>query len=322
MGTKKGVFMRQVPELSLLSYVEGGATDKQKFVDNIIIGLKDYGFIILKDHTITADVIAKSYAAVEAFFKLPVETKLSYQSKEVGGQRGYTAFGTEHAKYTNVPDLKEFWHVGREVAENHPFAKYYPKNIWPTEIAGFKEVLSKLYGDLHQTSLYLLEAIAKGLDLPQDYFAKRVNEGNSILRPIHYPPVSKDAPPGAVRSAAHEDINLITILMGATSSGLELLDRDGKWLPVNTKEGQLVIDSGDMMERITNSVIPSTTHRVVNPENSSSTRFSMPYFVHPNPDVTLECIPSCLGSGAKYAPINSHEFLVQRLKEIGLINKK
>ncbi len=314
--------MRQVPELSLLSYVNGNQQEKKQFVDQLMLGLKDYGFIILVDHTITDELIKKSYQLVEKFFHLPTETKMKYVCPKGGGQRGYTAFGVEHAKYTETPDLKEFWHVGREVPAGHRFADFYPNNIWPEEVEGFEKTLSLLFENLHQTSLYLLEAIGLGLDLPQDYFAKRIDEGNSILRPIYYPPLGKVAIPGAVRSAAHEDINLITILMGATSSGLELLDRDGKWLPVETKEGQLVVDSGDMLQRITNGVIPATTHRVVNPEDAGSARFSMPFFVHPNPDVTLECIPSCRGEGEKYPPINSHQFLLQRLNEIGLKDAK
>jgi isopenicillin N synthase-like dioxygenase len=164
----------------------------------------------------------------------------------------------------------------------------------------------------------MLDAIGIALDLPQNYFRDMHLEGNSILRPIHYPPLAKGAPANCVRSAAHEDINLITVMVGATTSGLELLDRDGKWLPVKTNETQLVVDSGDMLSRITNEIIPATTHRVVNPDDASSNRYSMPFFVHPNPDTVLTCVPSCMGAGEKYPPINSHEFLFQRLKEIGL----
>jgi isopenicillin N synthase-like dioxygenase len=179
----------------------------------------------------------------------------------------------------------------------------------------------KLYNGLDTTSGLMLDALGMALDVPQNYFRDMLQDGNSILRPIHYPPLNEHAPKNAVRSAAHEDINLITVMVGATTSGLELLDRDGKWLPVMTNEKQLVVDSGDMLSRITNDVIPATTHRVVNPDDASSARYSMPFFTHPNPDTLLSCIPSCVGTGAKYEPINSHEWLMKRLQEIGLVKK-
>ena len=313
--------MRKVPELSLLSFVQGTPTDRQKFVDQLFRGLKEYGFVILEDHLVDKKMIDQSYQLIADFFSLPEETKLKYVSPVGGGQRGYTPFGKEHAKNNPMPDLKEFWHVGREVESSHRFSPYYPKNIWPEDVVpGFTKALSTLYAQLDQTSYALMEALSLALDVPKSYFANMLDLGNSILRPLHYPPLAPNSPRGAVRSAAHEDINLITILVGATTSGLELLDRDGTWLAVNNKEGQLVVDSGDMLSRITNEVIPSTTHRVVNPLGAENTsRYSMPFFVHPNPDTMLECIPSCMGDGAKYAPINSHDFLMQRLEEIGLM---
>ncbi|MDP7321081.1 MAG: 2-oxoglutarate and iron-dependent oxygenase domain-containing protein [Bacteriovoracaceae bacterium] len=310
---------RKVPELSLLSYVEGSQQDQAKFVLDLFNGIKDYGFIILTDHTVQDDVIQKGYKAVEDFFSLPDEKKKEYICKEGGGQRGYTPFGTEHAKDNPHMDLKEFWHVGREVSDDHPFNKYYPKNVWPQEIAGFKTNLENLYNELDKTSHILLEALGKALDVENDYFAKMIDTGNSILRAIHYPPVGEAPPVGSVRAAAHGDINLITILMGATASGLQLLDRDGTWLDVETKPGQLVVDSGDMMSRITNDVIPATIHRVINPEDSGSARYSMPFFVHPHPEAMLRCIPSCEGAGAKYPPITAHDCLMERLKDIGLM---
>lgn len=311
--------LRKVPELSLLSYVKGSKADQDKFVDQLFSGLKDYGFIILVDHIIGDDIVKKAYEVVHEFFQLPVETKMKYISPSGGGQRGYTAFGIEHAKDHAAPDLKEFWHVGREVPIGHRFYDKYPANIWPSEVKEFQNVLSSLYDGLTKTSVVLLEALGKALDVPENYFREMVEEGNSILRPIHYPPISKGVPLEAVRAAAHEDINLITILMGATYSGLELLDHDGKWLPVETQPGQLIVDTGDMMKVLTNDVLPATTHRVVNPEDSTSRRYSMPFFVHPHPETMLKCLPSCVGDGEKYAPINSHDFLLQRLKEIGLM---
>lgn len=311
--------LRKVPELSLLSYVNGTDQEKAKFVSDLFNGIKDYGFIILTDHTVKEEVIKEGYKAVETFFALSEETKKTYVCTEGGGQRGYTPFGTEHAKDNPHKDLKEFWHVGREVADGHKFNQYYPKNVWPKEIEGFQKNLENLYNELDKTSVILLEALGKALDVSQDYFKNMIDTGNSILRAIHYPPVGEAPPIGSVRAAAHGDINLITILMGATASGLQLLDRDGTWLDVETKPGQLVVDSGDMMSRITNEVIPATIHRVINPEESTSARYSMPFFVHPHPEAMLECIPSCRGEAEKFPPISAHECLMERLKDIGLM---
>lgn len=310
--------LRKVPELSLLSFVNGTNTDRTRFVDNLFTGLKDYGFIVLVDHTVDEKVTKKAYELIHQFFQLEKSVKEKYISAAGGGQRGYTAFGVEHAKNNPYPDLKEFWHVGREAVVNEKFRPFFPPNIWPTEIPEFRETMLALFNSLDQTAHLMMDAIGMALDVPQDYFRGMLQDGNSILRPIHYPPVHKDAPKNSVRAAAHEDINLITVMVGATTSGLELLDRDGKWLPVRNNEKQLVVDTGDMLQVLTNGVLPATTHRVVNPDNFNDTRYSMPFFVHPNPDTMLNCIPSCLGSGEKYAPVNSHEWLMQRLAEIGL----
>ncbi len=314
--------IRKVPELSLMSFVNGTNSDKTRFVDNLFRGLKDYGFIVLVDHPVDHKLTTKAYDLIHEFFQLPVETKQNYTCKEGGGQRGYTAFGVEHAKNSPFPDLKEFWHVGRDTLVNPKFKQFFPDNIWPTEIKEFKDTFLKLYNGLDMTSIVILDALGMALDVPQTFFRNMLQDGNSILRPIHYPPLAADAPKNSVRSAAHEDINLITVMVGATSSGLELLDRDGKWLPVNYNDKQLVVDSGDMLSRLTNDVIPATTHRVVNPDLASSNRYSMPFFVHPNPDTVLSCVPSCRGNGEKYPAINSHEWLLIRLKEIGLLKER
>lgn len=311
--------LRKVPELSLLSFTKGNQTERAQFVDKLFSGIKDYGFIILTDHNVEDSVIKNGYQAVEDFFALAEEKKKQYVSPQKGGQRGYTPYGAEHAKDNPHMDLKEFYHVGRQVAPDHAFAKYYSDNIWPTEIAGFQNNLQNLYTNLDQTSEHLLDALGLALEVPQSYFRDMIETGNSILRAIHYPPVGEAPPVGSVRAAPHGDINLITILMGATASGLQLLDRDDKWLDIDTKPGQLVVDSGDMLSRITNEIIPSTIHQVINPDESSTARFSMPFFVHPNPDAMLECIPTCVGSGAKYPPISSHKFLMERLEDIGLM---
>ena len=310
---------RKVPELSLLSYVNGDAGAQKKFIDDLYRGIKDYGFIILTDHTLTQNVIDEGYGAVKRFFAGSEEEKAKTITPSGGGQRGYTPFGKEHAKDSKYKDLKEFYHVGREVEQDHPFSKYYPNNLWPENVPGFKSALTNLYDELDNTAKILLSALGKALDVPENYFSDMIENGNSILRAIHYPPVGEAPPAGSVRAAAHGDINLITILMGATASGLQLLDRDGSWLDVETKEGQLVVDAGDMLSRITNEVIPATIHRVINPEDATSERFSMPFFVHPHPEAMLECIPSCVGDGAKFPPVSAHESLMERLKEIGLM---
>jgi isopenicillin N synthase-like dioxygenase len=312
---------RKVPELSLMSFVNGTNTDKTRFVDNLFSGLKDYGFIVLVDHPVDYAVTTKAYDLVHEFFQSSDDVKRKYVCKEGGGQRGYTAFGVEHAKNSLYPDLKEFWHVGRDQLANPALQKYFPENIWPTEIKEFKNTFLKFYSALDTTSVVILDALGMALDLPQSYFRNMLTDGNSILRPIHYPPLDARAPKNSVRAAAHEDINLITVMVGATTSGLELLDRDGQWLPIVTNDKQLVIDSCDMLSRITNDLLPATTHRVVNPDNDTTNRYSMPFFVHPNPDTILSCIPSCRGAGEKYPPINSHEWLMVRLKEIGLLKK-
>ncbi len=310
--------VRKVPELSLLSYVNGSQNDKIKFVDDIFSGLKDYGFIILKDHTIEQKKIDRAYDLVKEFFNLPLETKLKYKMNN-GGQRGYTPFKTEHAKDNKNPDLKEFWHVGRELAASSQYNGVYPENVWPSEVAEFKKAFTELYDAMDMTSGILLEAIGKGLDVPSSYFADMIKDGNSIIRTIHYPPTKGEDTKNSIRAAAHEDINLITMLVGATDSGLQLLERDGTWLDVESRPGEIVVDTGDMMSRITNNVLPSTTHRVINPSDDGSARFSMPFFVHPHSQAELKCIPSCVGAGAKHPPITAGEFLTQRLREIGLI---
>ncbi len=311
---------RQVPELSLNSYIEGSATDRARFIDNFFTGLKDYGFIVLKDHPIPDSLLNKAYSLVEEFFTLPAETKMQYALKDKGFQRGYTPFGKEHAKDSPVMDLKEFWHVGRDLTPGHRYESFYPANIWPKEVPEFQETLAKIYRSLDETGKIMLEALTVPLDLPRTYFADMVSDGNSILRLLHYPPSPEGVDPRCIRAAPHEDINLITILVSATTSGLQLKDRDGTWLPIESDPNSLIVDAGDMLARITNDVIPSTTHQVVNPEGENRARYSMPFFMHPNPDAMLTCLPACRGTvGEKYPPITAQDFLYQRLREIGLL---
>lgn len=310
---------RKVPELSLLSYLQGSEADKTSFVDTLFSGLKDYGFIILTDHTIDQKKVDLAYDYVHEFFNLSEETKLKYYDENIGGQRGYTPFKREHAKDNPNPDLKEFWHVGRDLDLNSQYINVYPQNIWPEEIAEFKKAFKELYGAMDATAIILLEALATALDVKPGFFKEMVNDGNSILRTIHYPPTKGQDTMNSIRAAAHEDINLITMLVGATASGLQLLDRDGSWLDVNSKPGQIVVDTGDMMSRLTNDLLPATTHRVINPDNDGEARFSMPYFVHPHSKASLACLESCVGTGKKYEDIMAGDFLIQRLKEIGLM---
>jgi len=311
--------MRQVPVLSLKAFTDGRDHERRKFVEQLYIGIKDYGFIILKDHDVASTLFRQAYQLLEEFYALPVETKMKYAGVH-GGQRGYTPFGKEHAKNAEVMDLKEFWHVGREVPEGHRLAQYYPKNVWPTELPEFRPTFEKIYSQLENAGKALLQALTLPLDVPQLYFDDMAAEGNSILRLLHYPPIPKGTDPRCLRAAPHEDINLITILPAATTSGLQLKDRDGTWLDVNADPDTLIVDAGDMLARLTNEVIPSTTHQVVNsPEAGEKSRYSMPFFMHPHPEAILSCLPSCRGDGAKYPDISSHDFLMQRLREIGLL---
>lgn len=319
--TQTSSTIRKVPTLSLGSYLYGSQDDKVKFIEQLFHGIKDYGFIILKDHDVSKDLLTEAYQVLERFYQLPEVTKRGYISEMGGGQRGYTPFGKEHAKGSPVMDLKEFWHVGKEVETTHAFAKYYPKNIWPDDtVPEFRPIFEKLYSQLETAGIQMMEALSYPLQVEKDFFTKMVVEGNSILRLLHYPPIPEGVDPRCVRAAEHEDINFITILPAATTSGLQLKDRDGSWLDIESDYGTLIVDAGDMLARITNDVIPSTTHRVINPQDGKNTsRYSMPFFMHPHPESMLSCLPSCRGAGAKYADITAHDFLMQRLREIGLI---
>lgn len=306
-----------VPELSLKAYTDGGPEEKREFEEALYEGFKYFGFIILKDHKVSRDLLKRAYEKSAEFFALPEDEKTPYFRKD--GQRGYTPFGREHAKDSEYPDLKEFWHVGREFDETSPLSKVYPPNIWPEKPDSFRDVFLELFNALEEAGFVMLEALAPSLHVPRDHFRKMATDGNSILRLLHYPPVPDGANPNSIRAAAHEDINLITILVAANGAGLELLDRDGKWLPVETDPDNLIVDAGDMLARVCNDVIPATTHRVVNPKDAPNvSRYSMPFFMHPHSDALLSCIESCKGDGAKYVDITADAFLKQRLKEIGL----
>lgn len=309
----------EVPTLSLEKYISGSENERAEFIEALFSGLKYYGFIILKDHPVSTDLLNKAYELSQRLFNLPLDKKERYISPVNGNQRGYAPFGKEHAKGNSAPDLKEFWHVGRTLPKGHKYESEYPENIWPDELPEFESTFQKLYTALDAVGDTMLEALTGPLQVPKNYFRDMTRDGNSILRLLHYPPLAEGTDPRCVRAAAHEDINLITILVAATTSGLELLDRDGKWLPVETDKNNLIVDAGDMLSRITNEVIPSTTHRVCNPaDGKNNSRYSMPYFIHPNPEAVLTCLPSCEGQGRKYPDILAQEFLMQRLREIGL----
>lgn len=306
----------RVPELSLKAFTHGDAKKRAEFIDALMEGFQYFGFIILKDHGVSTELLARAYKLSAEFFALPETEKMKFYRKD--GQRGYTPFGREHAKNSHFPDLKEFWHVGREFAPNSPLAALYPPNFWPDRPVGFHATFTALYDALEEAGLSMLDALAPSLDVPDDFFRMMATGGNSILRLLHYPPIPADADPHSIRAAAHEDINLITILVAAAGAGLELLDRDGEWLPVETDPENLIVDAGDMLARIANDVIPATTHRVVNPKGPNFSRYSMPFFMHPRANALLTCLDSCRGAGAKYPDITANDFLQERLREIGL----
>lgn len=306
-----------VATVHLDDFTHGSTSDRAGFVDTLGRSLVDTGFVKVDGHRVTQSDIDAAYEAAAAFFALPAEAKEAYVLPKGAG--GYTPFGTEHAKDSEVIDLKEFWHVHQDVGEDHDLFPVYGPNVFPSEVPGFQPAMLKLYRDLEAAAQTLLEAIAVHLDLPVRHLADMVIDGRSVLRIIHYPPLRDAHVPGAVRAAAHEDINLITLLPAATESGLELLDRDGTWHPVDGLEGEIVVDAGDMLSRHLNLVIPSTTHRVVNPDVDDSARYSMPFFCHPRPDVVLDAPDSLVSDGTRhFEPITADEFLDQRLAEIGL----
>jgi isopenicillin N synthase-like dioxygenase len=303
----------RVPELSLKAFTHGDAAQRAAFSDDLMRGLQDYGFFTLKDHNVEAGLLDRAYdLAVQVFARPEAEKR-----RHMGGLRGYTPFGTEHAKDSRLPDLKEFWQIGREPPKDVKIDEDLPPNVWP-DVPGFRETFLALYDALDETGRILLRALAPKLDLPETWFDPLVRYGTSILRVLHYPPVADDVEPGCVRSAAHEDINFLTILVAARGAGLQLLDRDGTWLPVETEPRNLIVDSGDMLERLTNGVIPSTTHRVVNPAGPNVARYSMPFFMHPSSSVSLKALPSCAANGPARPEITAGEFLDERLKAIGL----
>lgn len=314
---------RSIPLLDLSHYTRGTPQERDTFIKSWGDGLKEFGFVSIINHGVDPEVIARTYEDAERLFDLPADVKQKYEVPDGGGQRGYTSFGKEHAKNRKVGDLKEFWHVGRDLPVGSSKRATYGDNQFPAELPSFKANSLALYQALDAAAAVMLRALADYFKLPTETFAEMAHDGNSILRIIHYPPLKDMFVPGAVRAAEHEDINLITLLCESTSSGLEILTRQGEWLAVDANKGQIVVDSGDMLSRITNEVVPSTTHRVVNPPSSAEDveRYSMPFFVHPYPDCMLRIFDQCVTpeNPKRYPDITADGFLQQRLREIGLI---
>jgi isopenicillin N synthase-like dioxygenase len=308
---------RSVASVSLAA----SAADPEGFAQELGESFERYGFAIISDHGIPAELIARAEDKAKAFFALPEEVKRSYKIEGGGGARGYTPFGIETAKGATAYDLKEFWHVGRELPEGHPYAEVMAANVWPDEVQSFHDTCLELFAAFDTAGLRILEAIARHLGLAADYFVDTVKDGNSVLRLLHYPPTPGDGP--NVRAGAHEDINTITLLLGAEEAGLQLLDREGNWLPVSPKPGELAVNIGDMLQRLTNNVLRSTTHRVVNPppERRGMSRYSMPFFLHFRPDFLIETLPDCIAPERPNLypePITAHDYLLERLREIKL----
>ncbi len=308
-----------VPTLDIRRY----ATDRDNFVRELGQAYEQFGFCGISGHGLSTGLLDGVYDVFQRFFALPTDVKMQYHVPGGGGARGYTPFKVETAKDSQHPDLKEFWHIGREIARDSKYADVMPPNQWPTEVEGFREFGYGLYEALDQLGARVLRALALYIGLPEHWFDDKIDHGNSILRPIHYPPIETENVPN-VRAGAHEDINFITLLVGASAAGLELLGKDGKWLPITTQGDAIVVNIGDMLQRLTNHVYPSTTHRVVNPQGDAARkpRYSIPFFLHPNPDFLIETLPSCITpeNPNRYPqPITAHEYLLERLREIRLI---
>lgn len=296
--------------------------DPDAFAQQLGQSFEDYGFAIIADHGIPDELIHRAEEKAKAFFALPDDIKSRYLIAGSGGARGYTPFGIETAKGAKAHDLKEFWHVGRDLPQGHKFRAHMPDNVWPSEVPGFQATFTELFATFDRTGLKILRAIARYLGIDEDYFIDTVRDGNSVMRLLHYPPIENE-PGSHVRAGAHEDINTITLLLGAEEAGLELLTKEGHWIPVSPKPGELVVNIGDMLQRLTNGRLRSTSHRVVNPppERRGRARYSMPFFLHFRSDFLIEAIPSTVPKGEhpKWSPITADDYLQERLREIKLV---
>ena len=309
--------MTQIPLISL------DTTSPDELGQALGDSFRTFGFAMVKDHGLDPALVAKAWDLTERLYEQEDAEKRKFHDPSIGGARGYTPFKTEIAKGAAHHDLKEFWHVGRELPEGHKLAGSMPPNIWPDRPEGFRETFERLYAAMDTVGARILSSIARYLDLPADWFDPAIEDGNSVLRLLHYPPIEGD-PEGAIRAGAHEDINLITLLLGAEEAGLEILGKDGEWIAVDPPEGALVVNVGDMLQRLTNHVLPSTTHRVRNPSGARTHhhRYSMPFFLHLRSDFPIQTLPGCISADRpnRYPePMLADDYLMERLREIGLV---
>jgi len=310
-----------IPVVDLSDFLSGDETRKQDFVKQLGKAYEEVGFVAVKNHGIPDDLIADLYKYVQQFFALPFDTKEEYEKPELAGQRGYTSFGKEHAKGFDAPDLKEFFQYGQTVEDNEPVNEDYPENVTVTEVPQFTPTLYKAYRNFEKSGKALLQAIALYLGLDEHYFDEWVHNGNSILRAIHYPPI-KNEPKSSIRAEQHEDINLITLLVGASADGLQILTKQGEWVGVTSLPEQIVVNVGDMLQRLTNNKLRSTTHRVVNPPRElwGTSRYSIPFFLHPKSEMSLASLEGCIDEEhpKAYEDATAGAYLDERLREIGL----
>jgi len=316
--------MKRIPSVNLHDFLSEDPARKQKFIKEIGDAYETIGFVALKGHFLDENLVERLYAEVKKFFALPVETKRSYEIPGIGGQRGYVSFGKESAKGKKEGDLKEFWHFGQWVQNDPKLAAEYPDNVEVEELPEFNKVGQETYRMLEKTAKYVLRALALHLSLEETYFDNYIHNGNSILRPIHYPPITQE-PDNAVRAAAHGDINLITLLMGAQGRGLQVQNHDGEWIDAIAEPDELMINVGDMLSRHSNNKLKSTIHRVINPPRElwGTSRYSIPFFMHPISDMRLDVLDSCVDQDnpKQFDDISAGEFLNERLVELGLIKK-
>jgi isopenicillin N synthase-like dioxygenase len=310
-----------IPVVDLSLYTNGTDAQKVQFSNELGKAFEEVGFVAVRNHGIDQQLIDRVYATVKAFFELPSDVKKKYEIAGLAGQRGYTSFGKEHAKGSDAPDLKEFFQYGQTVATHETAPESYPANVMVDEISDFNQLFLSTYRAFEQSGSALLSAIASYLNLGHDYFTEHIHLGNSILRAIHYPPITSE-PKSAIRAEQHEDINLITLLVGASAEGLEILSKQNEWLPIQAGDGEIVVNVGDMLQRLTNDRLKSTTHRVVNPplEKWHTSRYSLPFFLHPKSDMSLACLDSCITATnpKKYEDYTAGQYLDERLREIGL----
>ncbi len=310
-----------IPSVDLADFTSGDPQRKAQFVQQLGTAYETIGFVAVQNHGLTDALTQRLYAQTEAFFQLGADQKKQYEKPELAGQRGYTSFGTEHAKGSDAPDLKEFFQFGQRPQGAAISSNEYPENVLVAELPQFNKTFEQAYRSFEQTGRSLLQAIALYLGLDEHYFNSRIEDGNSILRAIHYPPITQE-PKSAIRAEQHEDINLITLLIGASADGLQILTKQGDWVAVTSLPNQIVVNVGDMLQRLTNNRLKSTTHRVVNPprERWGTSRYSIPFFLHPKSDVSLRCLDNCIDEAhpKAYEDATAGDYLDERLREIGL----